>query len=140
MADKTIMDMFADMGKQFNLPKIDYDALIATHRKNIEAVQKSAQALSQGGGAVLSRQQEIFTEVMRQSRELISEFKPTGSPQEMAAKQAELARRAFDAVAKNTRDVAELMQKSSSEATSIIMNRVRESIAEARAAIETKKT
>jgi hypothetical protein len=51
-----------------------------------------------------------------------------------------LARRIFDAVVKNTRDIAELMQKSSSEATAIIMNRIRESIAEARAAIETKKT
>jgi phasin family protein len=140
MAEKTIMDMFADMGKQFNLPKIDYDALIETHRKNIDALQKSAAAAAQGGGALMARQQEIFTDVMRQSRELVAEFKPGGSPQEIAAKQAELARRSFDAVVKNTRDIAELMQKSSSEATAIIMNRVRESIAEARAAIETKKT
>jgi phasin family protein len=140
MAEKTILDMFADMGKQFNLPKIDYDALIETHRKNIDAVQKSALAASQGGGALLARQQEIFTDVMRQSRELVAEFKPGGSPQEIATKQAELARRTFDAVVKNTRDIAELMQKSSSEATSIIMSRIRESIAEARAAIETKKT
>jgi phasin family protein len=140
MAEKTIMDMFADMGKQFNLPKIDYDALIETHRKNIDALQKSAAAAAQGGGSLMARQQEIFTDVMRQSRELVAEFKPGGSPQEIAAKQAELARRSFDAVVKNTRDIAELMQKSSSEATAIIMNRVRESIAEARAAIETKKT
>jgi hypothetical protein len=32
------------------------------------------------------------------------------------------------------------VQKSSNDATTIIMNRIRESIAEARAAIETKKT
>jgi hypothetical protein len=55
-------------------------------------------------------------------------------------KQTELARRTFDAVVKNTRDIAELVQKSSNDATTIIMNRIRESIAEARAAIETKKT
>src|ERR1700756_4826046 len=90
MAEKTIMDMFADMGKQFNLPKIDYDALIETHRKNIAAVQKSALAFSQDGRALLARQQEIFPDVMRQSRELIAEFRPGGSPEEMAAKRAEL--------------------------------------------------
>jgi phasin family protein len=140
MAEKTIMDMFADMGKQFNLPKIDYDALIETHRKNIEAVQKSTLAFSQDGRALLARQQEIFSEVVRQSRDLVAEFKPGGSPQEIAAKQAELARRTFDAVVKNTRDIAELVQKSSAEATTIIMKRIRESIAEARAAIETRKT
>jgi hypothetical protein len=42
-------------------------------------------------------------------------------------------------VIKNTRDIAELVQKSGSEASAIIMGRVRESIAEARAAIESKK-
>jgi phasin family protein len=140
MAEKTVMDMFADMGKQFNLPKIDYDALLETHRKNIEAMQKSALAFSQDGRSLIARQQELFADVMRQSRELISEFKPQGSPEEIAAKQAELARRAFDAVVKNTRDIAELVQKSGSEASAIIMNRIRESIDEARAAIETKRT
>jgi hypothetical protein len=59
-----------------NLPKIDYDALIETHRKKIDAVQKSTLAFSQDGRALLAQQQEIFTEVMRQSRELIAEFKP----------------------------------------------------------------
>jgi phasin family protein len=140
MAEKTIMDMFADMGKQLSMPKIDYEALMETHRQNIEAVQKSALALSQDGRTILARQQEIFADVMRQSHEMIAEFKPLGSPEEMAAKQAELARRTFDAMVKNTRDIAELMQKSSSDATAIIMNRIRESIAETRAAIEGKKT
>src|SRR5882724_4448667 len=78
MAEKTIMDMLANMGKQFNLPKVDYDALLETHRKNIEAVQRSALAFSQDGRALLARQQEIFADVMRQSRELIAEFKPPG--------------------------------------------------------------
>jgi phasin family protein len=140
MAEKTIMDMFADMGKQFNLPKIDYDALLDTHRQNIDAVQKSALAFSQDGRALLARQQEVFTEVMRQSREMMAEFKPLGSPEEIAAKQAELARRTLEAVVKNTEDIAELVRKSSSEATTIIVNRIRESIAETRAAIEGKKT
>ena len=39
MADKTVTDMFADMAKQINLPKIDYDAFLEIHRKNIEATQ-----------------------------------------------------------------------------------------------------
>ena len=33
MADKTAMDMFADMAKQINLPKIDYEAFLDIHRK-----------------------------------------------------------------------------------------------------------
>jgi phasin family protein len=138
MADKTVMDMFADMAKQINLPKIDYEAFLDIHRKNIEAMQKSAAVLSEGG-AVLAKQQEILAEVGREARQLIADFKPGGSPQEVATKQAELAKRVFEATVKNTRDVAELVQKSSSEAPKIILDRMRESFAEARAAIESKK-
>ena len=49
MADKTVMDLFADMAKQINLPKIDYEAFVDIHRKNIEAMQKSAAVVSEGG-------------------------------------------------------------------------------------------
>jgi len=108
MADKTVMDMFADMAKQINLPKIDYEAFVDIHRKNIEAMQKSAAVVSEGGRAVLAKQQEILAEVGREARQLIADFKPGGSAQEVAAKQAELAKRVFEATVKNTRDVAEL--------------------------------
>ena len=139
MADKTVMDMFADMAKQINLPKIDYEAFLDIHRKNIEAMQKSAAALSEGGRAVFAKQQEILAEVVREARQLIADFKPGGSSQEVATKQAELARRVFEATVKNTKDVAELVQRSSSEAPKIILDRMRESFSEARAAIESKK-
>ena len=139
MADKTILDMFADMGKQMRMPQIDYEALLESHRKNIDAMQRSAAVLAEGGRAVFAKQQEILSEVMQETRQLIADFKPTGSAQEVAAKQEELARRAFEATVKNTKDIAELIQKSSSEAPKIIFERMRESVAEARAAIESRK-
>jgi hypothetical protein len=81
MADRTVIDMFADLAKQINLPKIDYEAFVDIHRKNIEAMQKSAAVLSEGGHAVLAKQQEILAEVGREARQLIADFKPSGSPQ-----------------------------------------------------------
>ncbi len=139
MADKTVMDMFADMAKQINLPKIDYEAFLDIHRKNIEAMQKSAAALSEGGRAVFAKQQEILAEVVREARQLIADFKPGGSSQEVATKQAELARRVFEATVKNTKDVAELVQRSSSEAPKIILDRMRESFASIRLAVTSPK-
>ncbi len=139
MADKTMMDMFADMAKQIDLPKVDYQPFLDIHRKNIEAMQKSAAALSEGGRAVFAKQQEILAEVGRETRQLIADFKPGGSAQEVAAKQAELAKRMLEATVKNTKDIAELVQKSSSEAPKIILDRMRESFAEARAAVDSRK-
>jgi phasin family protein len=139
MADKTVMDLFADMAKQVNLPKLDYEAFVDIHHKNIEAMQKSAGVLSEGGRAIFAKQQEILAEVGREAQQLIADFKPGGSPQEVAAKQAELAKRVLEATVKNTRDIAELVQKSSSEAPNIILDRMRASFAEARAAVESGK-
>jgi phasin family protein len=139
MADKTVMDMFADMAKQISLPKIDYEAFVDIHRKNIEAMQKSAAMLSEGGRATVAKQQEILAEVGREAQQMLADFRPGGSPQEVATKQAELAKRVFEATVKNTRDIAELVQKSSGEAPRIILDRMRASFAEARAAIEAKK-
>jgi phasin family protein len=139
MADKTVMDMFADMAKQINLPRIDYEAFADIHRKNIEVMQKSAGVLSEGGRAVVAKQQEILAEVGREARQMLADFRPGGSPQEVATKQAELAKRVFEATVKNTRDIAELVQKSSGEAPGIILDRMRASFAEARAAIEAEK-
>jgi phasin family protein len=139
MADKTAMDMFADIAKQINLPKIDYEAFVDVHRKNVEAMQKSAAVLSEGGRAIAAKQQEILAEVGREARQMLADFRPGGSPQEVATKQAELAKRVFEATVKNTRDIAELVQKSSGEAPRIILDRMRASFAEARAAIEAKK-
>jgi phasin family protein len=139
MADKSMMDMFADMAKQINLPQVDYQPFLDIHRKNFEAMQKSAAAVSEGGRAVFAKQQEILAEVGREARQMVADFKPGGSPQEVMTKQAELAKRIFEATVKNTKDVAELIQKSSTEAPKIILDRMRESFAEARAAIESRK-
>jgi phasin family protein len=125
--------------KRSSLPKIDYETFLDIHRKNIEAMQTSAAVVSEGGRAVLAKQQEILAEVGREAQQLIADFKPGGSPQEVAAKQAELAKRVFEATAKNTRDVVELIQKSNSETFRIILDRMREGFAEARVATESRK-
>src|ERR1700740_1110988 len=105
MAEKAVMDMFADMAKQISLPKIDYEAFLDIYRKNIEAMQKSASVVSEGGRAILAKQQEILAEVGREARQLIADFKPGGSPQEVATKQAELAKRGFEGTVKKNRGI-----------------------------------
>ena len=138
MTDKTIADMFTDWGKQMKLPQFDFEALNAAHRKNIEAISKSAAALTDGGRSIAAKQQEIAGNVMRETQALIADFKPQGNPQDILTKQAELSRRVFEAAIANMRDIAELIQKSGTAASAIIMERMKESVAEARAAIERK--
>lgn len=129
---------FLDAAKNFKLPGLDMNALVDANRQNLEAIAKSAQALTQGGQAVATKQQEIMTGLMQEIQSAVAGFKPPGNPQEIAAKQSELARTAFNAAVENLKDSAAEIQKSGTEASSIIMARVKEAVASARAAMEPK--
>ena len=57
---------------------------------------------------------------LQQVGEMARNYKPAGSPQEIVAKQAEFAKQSMEAAIANTRDIAELVQKSGADAFKII--------------------
>ena len=69
---------------------------------------------------------------------MAQEYKPGGSPQEIMAKQTEFAKKAMEAAIANTRDIAELVQKSSTEAFKIVQDRMKESYEEIKSSVEKK--
>jgi phasin family protein len=58
------------------------------------------------------------------------DFKPTGDPNEVLAKQTEFAKKAFDITIQNTRDVAQLATQTTTDASKIIRDRLQESLNE----------
>ena len=58
--------------------------------------------------------------------------------QDVMAKQAEFAKKAMEAAIANTKDMAELVQKSSTEAFKIVQDRMKESYEEIRTSVEKK--
>jgi phasin family protein len=107
------------------------------HRKNIDALARSAEAASEGAKSVAMKQREIIEEAIRETSAMVRNFE-LERPQDAAAKQAEFARKAFEAAVKNTRDVAELVQRSSADALKIIQDRIQQSSEEIRGALEKK--
>jgi phasin family protein len=140
MADaaQNFTDMFKRLGEQIRVPSMDMKQIMEHHQKNLDAMTRSWQAVASGATAVADKQREILEAAMRDMAEMASEYKPTGAPQEIFAKQAEFARKAMDAAIANTRDIAELVQKSGTEALDIINERMRESYEEIRAGLERK--
>lgn len=51
---------------------------------------------------------------------MVRDFRPSGDPQEILAKQSEYASEAFEIMMQNTRDVAGLAKKVTTDATPII--------------------
>ena len=112
------------------IPGFDAKAIADAQRKNIEALTAANQAAVQGLQAVAQRQAEILNEAMGEVSAITQQFSGTGNPQEMTAKQADLARKAFEQALSNARELAEMVNKSNTEAFAIINKRVTESLQE----------
>ena len=141
MAETTqnFTDIFKKWGEQLNIPSLDVSRLMEHQQRNLEAMNRSWQAMAVGASEIASKQRAIFEQAMKDVADVVKEYKPGGSAQEIMAKQSEFARKAMEAAIANTRDIAELVQKSSTEAFRIVQDRMKESYEEIKASVEKKK-
>ncbi|WP_428674858.1 phasin family protein [Reyranella sp.] len=137
-ASQAFTDMFRKIGEQLKVPSFDMTKIMEHHQKNFEAMTRSWQAMAGGATAIANKQREIFEATVKDITEMAKDFKPTGSPQDILAKQTEFAKKAMEASIANTRDIAELVQKSGTEAVGIIQGRMKESYEEIKSTLEKK--
>lgn len=121
------------------VPGIDVESILASQRKNIEAVTAANQLALEGFQAVLRRQAEILRQSVESASSIVSEVIAAGTPEEKAAKQAELAKVAFEKALANAKELSELVAKSNSEAAEVLSKRVSESLEEVKAALAKRK-
>ena len=140
MADtpQNFSDMFTKLGEQLKIPTIDMTKIMEHHQKNLEAMSRSWQAMASGASELASKQRAVFEQAVQDVTAMVQAYQPGGSPQEIMAKQAEFAKKTMEAAIANTRDIAELVQKSSTEAFCIVQDRMKESYDEIRASVEKK--
>jgi phasin family protein len=120
---KTVDDV-AEAIKQFNLPGVDVESLVASQKKNMEAVTSANQVAFQGLQAVAKRQAEILQEMMEEASTAVASLSKAGSPPEIAATSAELTKSAFERALANMKQLAELVTKTSEEITNTINTRI----------------
>jgi phasin family protein len=137
-AGQNFTEMFNKFGEQLKVPPFDMAKIMEHQQKNLEAMTKSWQAVAGGASAVATKQREIFEAAMKDMAEMAQAYKPGGSAQDVMAKQTEFAKKAMEAAIANTRDIAELVQKSGAEALKIVQDRMKESYEEIRATVEKK--
>ncbi|MCC0040134.1 MAG: TIGR01841 family phasin [Brucellaceae bacterium] len=133
---QNFIDMFANLGKDLKLPSVDVEQVIEHHRKNLEALQKSASTASSGAATVMARQREMLEETLREITDMAQSYRAPGNPQELMAKQADFARRSLETAMKNTSEMAELVRKSSEETVDVLRQRIRDGMDEIRSSYE----
>ena len=125
-------------GEQLKIAPFDMTKIMEHQQKNLEAMTRSWQAMAGAANEIAQKQRAIFEAAMKDMAEVAQAYKPGGSPQDAMAKQAEFAKKAMEAAIANTRDIAELVQKSSTEAFKIVQDRMKESYEEIRTSVEKK--
>jgi len=135
---ESILDMFAKLGSEMKLPKMDVEAVLSHHRKNLEALEKSARAAAAGASSVAATQREALRQTLSEVAEMTRNF-AAGEAQDFMTRQAEFARKSFEAAVKNAGEVADIVRKSGTEAVEILRERVEEAVKEVRAGVENRK-
>jgi phasin family protein len=136
---ESILDMLSRLGAQMKLPKVDIEAVLDHHGKNLEALEKAAKAGAAGASSVLAKQREMLKDTFREVADLTRDFQAGGDARQLASKQAEFARRSFEAAVRNAGEVAETVKKSGTESIDILRERIRESMKEIRAAFDDRQ-
>jgi phasin family protein len=117
----------------FRMPGIDFEAVAASQRKNIEALTQANQLAVEGAQAVVRRQVEIARQAMEEFSTMFRDFvQPNGSPEDRLAKQAEYSKQALEKGLSNARELTELMTKANTEAFNVLNKRVTEGLDEVR--------
>ncbi|HXH03141.1 MAG TPA: TIGR01841 family phasin [Candidatus Competibacteraceae bacterium] len=118
------------MLKDFRVPGVDMDSLLAAQRKNIEALTAANKAAVEGMQAVAKRQSEILTQVMAEAQQAMQQLAAAKDAQDLTNKQAELFKQAFEKALANMKELAELVNKANMDAFAVINQRLNESLEE----------
>jgi phasin family protein len=121
--------------KSFAIPGVDVEAVMATQRKNIEALADASRSALDGAHAVGKRQAEILQETMTQTAHSLEALVKAGSPIDIAAKQVEMMKGGFEKALGNMREIAEMVTKAQQAAVTAISDRVTQSLTELRPAV-----
>jgi phasin family protein len=121
-----LQKIFAD----FKMPGVDVPALLSAQQKNIAALTQANQHAVEGVEVLARRQLEILQQAIKGAADAAKQVVTAGGPMEAAAKQAELAKAAFEQAVANMRDMAEMVSNSNKKAFDAISKRVAEGLEE----------
>jgi phasin family protein len=130
---------FTKLASEFQIPGVDWQEVLASQQKNLQALSKANQVLVEGAQTVMRRQAEILQKAMAEAAEASKELMKQGDPQAHASKRLAMAKASFEAAIQNMRELADLANQSNREALEVINKRALESFEEIKKALERKR-
>lgn len=134
------MNPFGDLAKtleQFKLPGIDTAAIVASRRKDVEALLAANKAMLDSMQELAKKQAEIFAQTMQSAQESLGAMARGGAAPD-PAKQTELARKAYEKAVAQMSELAEMARKAQADAMTGIAQRANASAEEIRKMFQPK--
>jgi phasin family protein len=125
---------FSKLYSDIKIPAMpDMEAVLAAHKRNLEALSEANRVALEGAQAVARRHMEIMQATMTGLTATLKEISVSDSPATRAAKQADLLKQAYENAVSNTRELGDLIQRSNAEAMSKLNHRFSEAMTEMKA-------
>jgi phasin family protein len=124
------IDMMRRFGDQLQVPRLDLDQMIETHRRNLEALTSSASAVAEGAQAMAQKQREIVEAGLREASVMAQELQARSEMN--LARQTEFAKKVFDIAVQGAQETAQMTRMSTGDAVKILQDRMREGLEEIR--------
>jgi phasin family protein len=130
MSSMTDFD-FSKFFSEIKVPPLpDMEAVLAAHKRNLEALSEANRVALEGAQAVARRHMEIMQSTMTGLTATLKEISVSDSPTSRAAKQTDLLKQAYENAVSNTRELGDLIQKANGEAMQKLNHRFSEAMVE----------
>ena len=114
----------------------DIQGVLDAQKRNLEAFTQANRIALEGAQAVTRRHMEIAQQSFAELPEMMRSLAATDAPKDKVVQQIAVLRAAYEKAAANAHELAELIQRSNSEAVGLLEKRVSEALAEAQALAE----
>ena len=130
---------FTKIAGEFKLPTVNVESVVETARKNFAVLTSANTAAVETAKTIAQRQGDMVRAAMEDFSKHGSEVLAAASIEEKAAKQIDFAKKSYDLAIANTKELADLVTKSQTEAFEALNARIAELTEEVKAAIAAKK-
>lgn len=116
-----------DLSKLINaakVPGVDAQALLDTHKKNIEALAQANAVAIEGMQALAKRQMEIMTQTMSEASKACASLTTAANPGQKADVLTDMTKQAFEQALENMKVLADTVNQSNRNALDVIAKRV----------------
>lgn len=116
----------------FGAPGIDFDAVLSSQRKNLDALSQVSQLGIEGMQTIARHQLKIMQQAIEHASTLFRDWAHPVALDDRLAKNVEVAKQAFETGIASARDLAELATGANTAVINVINTRLNESLDEVR--------